>query len=327
MSFDYPALLLALIAFAPLAAADRLSARRRRVAESMPAGMRARLSASTLLFRLSMALLIAALAGPRWGEGPAGGGEYCRAMDVVFAVDISRSMEVPDGLGEYLGPGGAPTRLDRGIELAREAVDALPGARFAVAISRGRGVLAVPLTWDTGAVTTFLDALEGSAITGWGTNLEALVDAAAGAFQPSPPSRRAVVLVSDGEELSGSVRAAAGRLRQEGISLVALTVGSAQGGTFPGGGDVTSRRESAPVQAAVAQAGGLYIDGSRPDAGRQLSAHLSALAAGAAIQGAGGGAGAEPRARWQVFAALSLLAFGASKLCLLGSGRRGRESE
>ena len=319
ISLDYPAFLLGLAALAPLLLADRLSARRRRIAESLPAGMRARFLGSAALFRLSMALVLVALSGPRWGAGQAAG-EGRRGLDAVFAIDVSRSMEVPDGLGEYLGPGGGPTRLDRGLEIAREAVAALPGSRFAVAISRGRGVLAVPLTWDADAVDAFLDALGDSAMTGWGTNLEALADAAAGAFLPSPPSRRAIVLISDGEELSGSLRAAAERARRDGVAIIAVAVGSAGGGTFPGGGAAVSRRESAPMRAAAAHTGGLYIDGSRGDAGRILAARLG-QDAGALLQGpdAPPAAGAERRARWPAFAALALLALGASKLCLLGS--------
>ena len=321
MNFDYPWFLIGLAAFAPLFLADGLSAGRRRIVKSLPGPMRTRFLSSTTLYRLSIAFLLVALAGPRWGIGQAAG-EYRRAVDVVLAMDISRSMEVPDGLGIY-APGVAPSRLDRGLEIVMEAVDGLPGTRFAVAISRGRGILAVPLTWDAGTVSAFLEALGESAITGWGTNLEALVDAAAGAFQPSPPSRRVIVLVSDGEELSGSLRAAVDRCRQDGISVVALALGSADGGNVPGGGAALSRRDSATMRMAAAQTGGLYIDGGQPDAARLLVSHLGASAAGF---GTGGTGETERRARWFVFAALSLLTFGASKLCLLGSGQRKAEA-
>jgi len=328
VSLDYPAFLLGLAALAPLLAADRLSARRRRIAESLPPGMRARFSGSAALFRLSMALLIAALAGPRWGAAPEQA-QQRRSADVVFAIDVSRSMEVADGSGEYL-PGAGQTRLDRGLEIAREAAEALPGARFAVAVSRGRGVLAVPLTWDSGAVASFLEALGGSAMTGRGTNLEALVDAAAGAFGPSPPARRAIVLISDGEETSGSLRAAADRSRQEGISIAALAVGSPGGGAVPGApaSAEPSRRDSGPMRMAAARTGGAYIDGSRQGAAAELISHLGALAMGApSAPGPGGGApgSAGPeglRERWPLFAALSIAALGASKLCLLGKGPR-----
>jgi len=320
ISFDYPLFLLGLAAFVPLALADRFSARRRQIVQSLPGRMRARFFGSSALFRICAALLIVALSGPRWGAGQAPG-EYRRAVDVVFAFDVSRSMEVPDGLGEYLGPGGGPTRLERGVEIAAETIESLPGMRFAVAMSRGRGILAVPLTWDSGAVASFLEALGEGAMTGWGTDLEALVDAAAGAFRPSPPARRAIVLISDSEELSGSLRAAVDRQRQEGVQIVAVALGSPDGGSFPGGGEAISRRDSYVMRMAAAQTGGLYIDGGQPDAARLLSAHLG-TGAPALFAGRAGEAGGERMARWHVFAALSLIAFGASKACLLGSAKR-----
>ncbi|MCL2557058.1 MAG: VWA domain-containing protein [Treponema sp.] len=322
LAFDHPLFLLFLLAFIPLFLADRFSARRRRILQSLPRPLRSRFFRSGLLFRLSMALLIVALSGPRWGEAPESSSPR-RAVDVAFAIDVSRSMDVPDGLGEYLGPGIGRTRLERGLEIAREAAAALPGARFAVAISRGRGMLAVPLTWDIGAIEAFFDALEEQAITGFGTNLEALVDAALGAFQPSPPTRRVVALISDGEELSGDLRAAADRSREQGARILAVALGSEAGGTFPGGGATISRRESEPLRVAAARADGAYIDGSRPDAGAQLAAQITA-AGGAMIGSAGSGGG--PMQRWPLFAALSLLAFGASKLCLLGRAGRRKEA-
>ena len=322
LSFDYPVFLFGLLAFVPLILADRFSARRKRAAKTLPGRMKIRFIGSAALFRLSAAFLILALAGPRWGTG-GGPGEYRRAVDVVLAIDVSRSMEVPDGLGVYLGPGGGPTRLDRGLEILRETVDGLPGTRFAVAVSRGRGVLAVPLTWDGGTVNSFLEALGDSAMTGRGTNLEDLVDAALGAFRPSPPSRRVVVLVSDGEELSGSLRAAVERAERENVSIAALALGSAEGGTFPGGGAVVSRRDSAVMRAAASRSGGLYVDGSRPDAAGLLGSHLGVFAPGA---GTGGG-GTQRGGNWFVFAVLSLTAFGASKACLLGRREKRREED
>jgi len=318
VSADSPLFLLGLLAFVPIFLADAFSARRRRILALLPPGMKARFRASTALFRLSMAFLLVALAGPRWGAALAEA-DVRRAVDAVFAVDVSRSMEVPDGLGEYAS-GAAPTRLDRGLEIAREAVVSLPGARYAVAVSRGRGILAVPLTWDQGSVLAFIDALGGSAMTGWGTNLEALAEAAASAFQPFSPARRVVVLISDGEELSGDLRAASARLAQEGASIVAVAVGSESGGTFPDGDGVVSRRDSELMRAAAAATGGLYVDASHPEAARALVAHLAAGAP--AIAAGEGAAGSGLRPRWFAFAALSLVAFGASKACLLGSRAR-----
>lgn len=325
IQFDIPWMLLGLAAFIPIAVADSLSARRRRIAAMLPPGMRRRFFLSTAFSRLSLAFLIVAISGPRWGEGETSG-EYRAGMDVVFAVDVSRSMEVPDGNGLFDGSGNGTSRLDRGLEITAEAAASLPGTRLGAAISRGRGVLAVPLTWDSTTVMSFLEALGSSSMTGTGTNLEALVNAAAGAFSGAAASGKVIVLVSDGEELSGDLGAAISGLRRENIELIALATGSDDGGTFPGGGDTVSRRNSRTMRTAASQSNGLYIDANDPDAAKILSARLSASTA---LQEAGGDTeyGGRRKSRWFIFAALSLLALAGSKALLLGKRQAKQEGE
>jgi Ca-activated chloride channel family protein len=270
-----------------------------------------RLGASRILFRVFLACMITALAGPSWGTAPAAvSGETLRAADVVIALDVSRSMEIRDGYGEI-------SRLERGLAIVREAVGAAPGIRLGAAVSRNRGIVAVPLTWDLDAALTFLDAA-GSSLTGRGTNLESLVDTAASAFQPSSPSTRVILLVSDGEELSGSLNAALGRCKRDGIAVSAVAVGSDEGGTLDEG-QILSHRDSRTMRAAAGQTGGVYIDGNREDASRTLAGHLRSLAPGAETRG---GSQTERAPRWFLFVMLAIITFGTSKLCLLrlGSG-------
>jgi Ca-activated chloride channel family protein len=310
ITFDYPAALLGFIVFIPLALADYFSPRRKRIHISLPAKLRAKLYASLFFFRLFLACFIIAMAGPRWGFGQTVN-EYRRALDVVIAVDASRSMELTDGYA------GAMTRMERGMAIAGEAVAAMPGTRFGVALSRNRGVVAIPLTWDTVTVRTFLEAA-GSPLTGRGTNLESLVDAAAGAFQSTHPSTRVILLVSDGEALTGSLKAALTRCGRNDIAVTAIAAGSDEGGIVPGSGGILSRRNTGVMQAAARQTGGVYIDGSNEDAAQVLSAYLQSLTP----ESLGGGSRKERKARWFIFALLAIIAFGASKLSLLKTGGR-----
>jgi len=322
--FDHPWVLAGLAVLIPLALGDWFSPRGKRVRKSLPGNLRKKLFASRVFFRLFLALLIIALAGPRWGIGQAAD-EYRRAIDAVIAIDVSRSMETDDGFGGggggfAGGQAGGISRLERGLSIVREAVEALPGMRFAVAISRNRGIVAIPLTWDSGAVLAFLDGA-GSSMTGRGTNLESLVDAAAGAFQSSLPARRVILLVSDGEALSGSLNAALQRCVRDGITVNAIASGSDEGGIFPGGEGTVSRRDSAAMRMAAILTGGAYIDGNREDAARALIAHLRSLAQ----ESKSAGNRKELKARWFIFIMTAIMAFGASKLSLLRTSGRERQ--
>jgi Ca-activated chloride channel family protein len=171
-------------------------------------------------------------------------------------------------------------------------------------------------------VFSLLEALDGSSLTGWGTNLESLLDAARDSFQSSFPSRRLILLISDGESLSGSPRAALDRCAGDGIRVSALALGSDEGRPVPQGeggepslaGPVLlSRRDSALMHMTAERSGGLYIDGNREDAARVLAAHLRSLAP---ESGSGGGP-EEKKQRWSLFVIAALLAYAASKLSLL----------
>ena len=318
-SFDNPWVLWGFGIFVPMFLFDLFSFGFRREGK-LPLDLRRRLFASALFFKVFIACFIIALAGPRWGIVQ-GTGEYRRGLDVVFAIDVSRSMEIED-VPAFSGGTGEISRLERGLALVRQSAAAVPGARFAAAVSRGRGLVAVPLTWDNEAFFNFLEALDGSSLTGWGTNLESLLDAARDCFQSSFPSRRMILLVSDGEALSGSLRAAADRCAGDSITVSALALGSdegrpvpqAEGGEQSSAGPVLlSRRDSALMRMAAERSGGLYIDGNRENAARVLAAHLRSLAP---ESGSGGGSG-EKKQRWSLFVIAALLAYAASKLSLL----------
>jgi Ca-activated chloride channel family protein len=330
--FDNPWFLTGIIFIFLLALFDYISPVRKTIRGNLPKHLAAKLFASRLFFWLFLAFLITAAAGPRWGVGQAKN-EYRRAVDVVIAVDVSKSMLAYDGntAGSTAdesaeSPEDGITRLKRGTDIVMEAVSALPGTRFAAAVSRNRGIVAVPLTWDDGAVLAFLESIDGSSMTGRGTNLEALLEAGAGAFQSSYPSNKVILLVSDGEALTGSIRTALLNCNRNNITVTSILTGSDEGAPVPGGAvpgtdETISRRDEAVMRMAAGQTGGIFIDGNRGDAAGVLIEHLRSLAVGTERPGSG----ETNKERWFVFLILAIMAYGASKLCLLNLGGKNVE--
>jgi Ca-activated chloride channel family protein len=328
--FESPRFLFAFLIFIPLIPLGLFRYRIMKARFSAPAlkggppALGRRCVLSGLCFWLFLAFLILALAGPRWGSRTVV--EYYRGLDVVFALDVSRSMEVRDA--PAFGGGGEISRLDRGLAILRETA-ALSGCRFAAALGKGRGLLAVPLTGDAETLPAFLEGLGSSSLTGRGTNLEALVDAAASAFEGPFPARRLIVLVSDGEALSGSLRGALDRLRAGDIILSALGVGGDEGGPVPSAAEtaagpaeeppVLSRRRAETLRQAAELTGGVYIDGNTGRAAALLAEHLRALGPETGAPGSR----REPKPRQHLFIIAALLAFGASKLCAAKRRNRG----
>jgi Ca-activated chloride channel family protein len=240
--------------------------------------LRLRYCLSAFFFLLFIACIIVALAGPRWGTRLVP--EFRRGADVVLALDLSRSMDVRDNGEEE------PSRLEQAAAIARELVTVSGGIRFAVAVGKGTGVLAVPLTDDAEAVLAFLEGLSTSLVTGRGTNLESLIAAASGAFQSGFPTRRRIILFSDGEAHQGSFSQGIEKALAADISITAIGLGSETGGPVPGlsGPDadpeetVTSFLRRDTLRNAAERTGGLYLDGTREQATAILADHLAAAA-------------------------------------------------
>jgi Ca-activated chloride channel family protein len=275
-----------------------------------PIALRYRLS--RLLFWIFIVCILLALAGPYWGERQIV--EYRRGLDVVLALDLSRSMEVRDG-AQAMG------RLEQAAAIGRDVVERAGDIRFGTAFGKGRGTLALPLTEDYAAIHSFLESLHDTVYAGRGTNLESIVDAASSAFLDNFPSRRVIVLFSDGEELSGSLAAAVERARRADISIIAVGVGTAAGGPVPGffDGDEQpiSHLQRPALEDAAERTGGIYVDGA--DAGPRIRAFLESLSLDSRAAGLGretSGPHRERRPRWRLFLIAGLAALGLSKICM-----------
>ena len=312
LRFDYPWALWIFAVIVPFIVSDVYGILKRR--RGMPPALGRRLAGQAVFFALSLVFFVIALSGPQWGKG--GGnvarvsGGFRQGLDVVMAFDVSRSMDIRDVPDSGTG---AVTRLERGLSVAIETVLALPDARYAAATGRNRALVTVPLTWDTNAALNFLEAVDGGILTGRGTNLESLLDAAAGAFQDSSPAAKIIVLVSDGETLSGSLKAALSKLSRNNIAVAALAVGSDSGSPVPELPDVNSRRDIHAMLTAAEITGGTFIDGNRDDASEVLAGYLRSIAPRA---GNSGGA-AENIPRWFFFLVAAIISFVLSKFCVM----------
>jgi len=277
--------------------------------------------ASILFFRLFLALVIIALAEPRWGTGYSKA-EYYRGLDIVFAIDISRSMDIRDAYEENLSPVFSSqegiiqqSRLERGLIIARETILSLPGARYGAAVGRSRGYLAIPLTFDNESALIFLEALDGSSMTGRSTNIESLIEASSEAFQNTSPAQKVIVLISDGESHSGVLRNILNYCAREEIIIITVGTGSEEGRLIPSQTDspqpqpVISRRDTAVMRNIAERTGGVYIDGSRPEASLNLSSHLISLSAETNPLNKTG----ETKQRRSLFIILALIAYAVSK--------------
>jgi Ca-activated chloride channel homolog len=247
MSFGAPRLLW-LLALAPLAAvaAAALWRRRLRADEAwaarglwdrlLPAYSPSRLALSIACIGLSVAGMALALGRPRWG----GAEEKVerRGVDVVFLLDSSLSMAAPDI---------SPSRLFAAKTLIRRMSQAMPGDRVALVQSEGEGLMLAPLTLDGAVLDLLLDTVEPGSLPLPGTELAAGIDTALQLFGPQRAKHRALVILSDGEDHGGALDAATAKLKDSGVVVFALGVGTPQGSPIPLGGSDYKRDDQGQV--------------------------------------------------------------------------------
>ena len=153
------------------------------------------------------------LLGVEWSERKA------RGLDIVFILDSSKSMLATDL---------RPTRLDRAKLAIIDLVERLEGDRIGLIAFAGQAFLQTPPTLDYSAFHESLDAIDPSIMTSGGSDLGNAIDEATKAF-PSQNNIKVVVLLTDGEDLSGNAASAATRAREDGIQVFAIGIGTPEG--------------------------------------------------------------------------------------------------
>jgi len=149
--------------------------------------------ASVVLYGLSWILIVTALSGPYLDEpvSLAPG----RDVDVIFAIDVSPSMAVLDM---------EPNRLGAAAAFVRNFLLQKNGTSVGIVAFGGEAALACPPTGDYAAVMDRLDMLK-PGMLGEGTAVGLGLASALGHIQHSDGRRKAVVLISDGEDNVGMI--------------------------------------------------------------------------------------------------------------------------
>ncbi len=211
---------------------------------------------------LGLALAVISLAQPRWG--------YTfedvkrKGLDLLIAVDTSRSM---------LSNDVQPNRLERVKLAARDLINELQGDRVGLIAFAGRAFLQAPLTIDYEAVMESINDLDTKTIPEGGTNISEAISLATQSFGKSAMGNRALVIFTDGEELSGDAVKSAKATADAGVRIFTIGVGTPAGSLIPVNGEdgetafvkdsagqvVKSKLDDKRLREIAQAAGGFYL--------------------------------------------------------------------
>lgn len=213
-----------------------------------------------------------------------------QGLDILFVVDVSRSMRARDV---------RPDRLERAKAELSAAAATLAEHRLGLVAFAGSAFVQCPLTTDVEAFRLFLGDLAPETVPQGGSALHAGLEVALNAFlaedeangrpADAPKAGRVVVVVSDGEDHDlldgGDLSALGARLKDLGAEVVVIGVGSTLGEPIPvydqqgqsqgyvrdRAGQTVVSRMSPEVLGKVAEAvSGRFVDGTHlPELGLQ----------------------------------------------------------
>ena len=116
-------------------------------------------------------------------------------------------------------------------------IDELQGDRVGLIAFAGRAFLQAPLTIDYDAVIEAVSDLDTKTIPEGGTNISSAITLATQSFGKSAMGNRALIIFTDGEELSGDAVKTAKAAADAGVRIFTIGVGTPQGSLIPVTGD------------------------------------------------------------------------------------------
>ena len=290
MKFLQPDILFQLVWILPVAAVliYFAFARRKKVLDQfLGSEMRDRLSSNVcprkriykqICFLMGVILLAVAAARPGWGTKLVE--EPVQSRDIMIVLDTSRSMLADDI---------KLTRLAHAKWWIRDLIKKSEGDRFGLICFAGMAEQNCPLTMEPDTFFSFLDDIDTETIPMGGTNVQLALEKAVESFKGAEGEHKAIVLLTDGDELDGESASILEKLKSTNIPVHVVGIGDPDGpgiiilpnGNYlrDGNNDIVKSKLNEDGLKAVATAtNGTYVRTTNLDSGVEaINARLEEL--------------------------------------------------
>ncbi|KFF20379.1 MULTISPECIES: VWA domain-containing protein [Flavobacterium] len=171
---------------------------------------------------LALAALILGLVNPKIGTKM----ETVKreGIDIVFAVDVSKSMLAEDV---------APSRLEKSKQLVSQIINQLGNDRIGIVAYAGSAFPVLPITTDYSVAKMFLQSMSPDMVSSQGTSLDEAIKLSATYFDEKSKTSKLLILISDGEDHSEGAEAAAEEANKLGMKIITIGIGTEKGATIP----------------------------------------------------------------------------------------------
>jgi Ca-activated chloride channel family protein len=189
-----------------------------------------------------------------------------QGVDIVFAVDVSKSM-----LAEDI----APNRLEKSKQLVAQIINNLASDRVGIIAYAGKAFPQLPITTDYASAKMFLQNMNTDMLSSQGTAIREAIQLAKTYYDDEEQTNRVLIIISDGEDHEGEVVDIAEEAKEEGIRILTIGVGDVKGGPIPikrngvvlnykkdsNGETVITRLDEGTLREIAQETDGVYING------------------------------------------------------------------
>ncbi|WP_396156189.1 VWA domain-containing protein, partial [Flavobacterium macrobrachii] len=121
-------------------------------------------------------------------------------IDIVFAVDVSKSMLAEDV---------APNRLEKSKQLVSQIINQLGSDRIGIIAYSGSAFPVLPITTDYGVAKMFLQSMNPGIVSSQGTSIDEAINLASTFVDKKDKTNKLLIIISDGEDHSDNAENAA----------------------------------------------------------------------------------------------------------------------
>jgi Ca-activated chloride channel family protein len=171
---------------------------------------------------LALSSLIIALVNPKIGTKT----ETVKrqGIDIVFAVDVSKSMLCEDV---------APSRLEKSKQIVSQIINQLGSDRIGIVAYAGSAFPVLPITTDYSVAKMFLQSMNTDMLSSVGTSLGDAIELSSTYYDDDNKTKKLLIIITDGEDHVDRAKEAATEANKLGIKIITIGVGTEKGGTIP----------------------------------------------------------------------------------------------
>lgn len=204
-------------------------------------------------------------------------------IDLAILLDVSNSMLAADE---------QPNRLEVAKAFATQLINEMPDAKIACITFAAVPVLQTPLTVDHRAAQLLISNMNAGDVPEQGSDIGAALMEGIRSLPENQQHYRAIVLISDGEDLESNLKKALDDVKQEQVVVCTAGIGSEKGSTIPvtvngivtdkkdqQGNVIITRFNPATLKAIALRNNGIFV---KPESGNQsalrsIVKHLDAM--------------------------------------------------